>query len=234
MSQNNQSQPQRNEAVRTFASEFNEATIQFKDPDEIEERGEERAANYSLLPTGARANRVLMMGTIMEVTEVSSGFYRARLVDTTGEFYIYAGERYNKEEYNTLDQLAPPGDRTKLEVENNELEHIMVVGKPNTYTTDEGETYVSVDPENIIISDAVTRERCEAETISRTLERLESYNESTAPYSQEASQHYDYNHSDLLDDLLTAISELEEVAHSQTDDVSPDANDPAEAEPTAA
>jgi len=196
MSQSNQSRPQRKEAVRVFAPEFNEAEIEFKDPDEIEEQGEERAANYVLLPTGDRANRVLMCGSLTETTEVSEKIIRARLVDETGEnFFVYAGQRYNQDEYGQLGRLEAP-------------EHLMVIGKPSTYTTDEGDTYVSIDPEEVIVTDQETRERWAAETAEQTLDRIEALEAGDAPHGEEAEAHYDYDLSELRGHVENVVEEL--------------------------
>lgn len=222
MSQSNQSRPQRKEAVRVFAPEFNEATIEFKDPDEIEEQGEERAANYVLLPTGDRANRVLMVGTLTETTEVSDKIIRARLVDETGEnFFVYAGQRYNQDEYGDLSRLEAP-------------EHLMVIGKPSTYTTDEGDTYVSVDPEEIIVTDEGTRERWAAETAEQTLDRIEAFEAGEAPHGEEADTHYDYDLSELHAYIEEVVEELAGANSEEAgDDASPDV-DGADVDPEAA
>jgi RPA family protein len=214
MSQSNQSRPQRKEAVRVFAPEFNEAEIEFKDPDEIEEQGEERAANYVLLPTGGRANRVLMCGSLTETTEVSEKIIRARLVDETGEnFFLYAGQQYNQDEYGQLKRLDAP-------------EHLMIIGKPSTYTTDEGDTYVSIDPEEVIITDQGTRERWAAETADQTLDRIEAFEAGNAPYQEEAGAHYDYDLSELRAHIENVVAELA----GDNEDAEAD-NEESEAEP---
>jgi hypothetical protein len=53
-----QSVPTREVARRVFASEFNDAAYTFKESDD------ERAPVYLLLPTGERANRVFLVGTL--------------------------------------------------------------------------------------------------------------------------------------------------------------------------
>jgi RPA family protein len=195
MSQSTQSRPQRKEAVRVFAPEFNEAGIEFKDPDELEEQGD-RAPNYLLLPTGDRANRVLMVGTLTDTTEVSDKTIRGRVVDVTGEtFFVYAGEQYNSEEYSDLNRLETP-------------QYLMVIGKPNTYTTDDGDTYVSVDPENIIVTDEGARERWAAETAEQTLDRIEAFEAGEAPHGEDAATHYDYDLSELRDCVEEVVEEL--------------------------
>lgn len=63
----------------------------------------------------------------------------------------------------------------------------MVIGKPNTYTTDESETNVSVDPEELIIVGEPTRERWEAEMAEFTLDQIEAYEGGTAPHFDEVN-----------------------------------------------
>jgi len=206
MSQSNQSRPQRKEAVRVFAPEFNAAEIEFKDPDEIEEQGEERAPNYVLLPTGGRANRVLMCGSLTETTEVSEKIVRARLVDETGEnFFVYAGQQYNQDEYGKLQRLDAP-------------EHLMIIGKPSTYTTDEGETYVSIDPEEVIVTSQGTRSRWAAETAEKTLDRIDAFEGGTAPHGEEAEAHYDYDLSELRSHIENVVDELTGDGESEEGD----------------
>lgn len=195
MSQSTHSRPQRKKAVRIFAPELNNAGIEFKDPEELETH-DSRAPNYLLLPTGDRASRVLMVGTLTETTAVSEETMRARVIDATGEaFFVYAGDQYNKEEYTQLKRLDTP-------------QHLMVIGKPNTYTTDEGETNVSVDPEDLIVVDEPTRERWEAEAAEFTLDRIEAYEDGTAPHFDEATTHYEYNVSELREYVGTVVDEL--------------------------
>ncbi|MDB2239333.1 hypothetical protein [Halorubrum ezzemoulense] len=83
-------------------------------------------------------------------------------------------ERYNKNEYFTLKQLGTH-------------HHLMVIGKPNTYTTDESKTNVSVDPEALIIVGEPTRERWEAEMAEFTLDQIEAYEDGTAPHFDEVN-----------------------------------------------
>ena len=69
-------------------SEFNDVIYVFKESDD------ELAPNYALLPTGDRANRVFIVGTLTETTDVGSDseYWQGRVVDPTGSFYVYAGQ----------------------------------------------------------------------------------------------------------------------------------------------
>lgn len=192
-----QSQPQRNEAVRVFATEFNEATIEFQDEADVDDGDENsRAPKYHLLPSGGRANRVLMMGTVTEIEQVSSDptTLRAKIVDETGSFFTYAGQ-FNPDEVSFLQDLEAP-------------EHVMVVGKPSSYTTDEGDTYVSVEPENISVVEKETRQRWTAEAAVQTLNRLDAFEEGEAPFGEEAKQYYSFDHDALREEVETAAADL--------------------------
>lgn len=63
----------------------------------------------------------------------------------------------------------------------------MMIGKPNTYTTDESETNVSVDPEELIIVGETTRERWEAEMAEFTLDQIEAYEGGITPHFDEVN-----------------------------------------------
>jgi RPA family protein len=202
-----QSQPQRNEAVRMFADEFNEASIEFQEQGDVDDEDGEnsRAPKYHLLPSGGCANRVLMMGTVTEIDQVSESpiTLRAKIVDQTGSFFTYAG-KYNPDEVSYLQNLEAP-------------EHVMVVGKPNTYTTDEGDTYVSVEPENITVVEKATRDRWTAEAAVQTLDRVDAFRKGEAPYGNEADQYYDFDHEDFVKDIKEIGTEIINENTDKTD-----------------
>jgi RPA family protein len=71
-------------AQRAFAEEFNDATYMFKESDD------DRAPVYVLLPTGVKANRVFVVGTLTETEDVGSEdeYWQGRIVDPTGTFFL--------------------------------------------------------------------------------------------------------------------------------------------------
>ena len=194
-------------ARRVFASEFNDSTYAFKESDD------ERAPNYALLPTGDRANRVFFVGTLTETEDVGeeSEYWRGRVVDPTGTFFVYAGQ-YQPEAAAVLRETEPPA-------------YVAVVGKPRTYEPEEGTINVSVRPESIAVVDEGTRDRWVVETAERTLERIESFLEwegeqeapegaSTAPsneYAQMAHERYDTPVENYRRDVIQALESLEAV-----------------------
>ena len=151
--------PTREVARRVFAREFNDVSYVFKESDD------EMAPNYALLPTGERANRVFVVGTLTETEDIGSDaeYWRGRVVDPTGSFFVYAGQ-YQPDAASMLRDVETPT-------------HVAVVGKPRTYEDDEGETYVSVRPESVIdLGEAEDAYRTWVlETAERTLERIQAF-----------------------------------------------------------
>lgn len=169
------STPTREIARRVFAAEFNDATYTFKESDD------DRAPVYVLLPTGQRANRVFVVGTLTETEDVGedSEYWQGRIVDPNGNtFFTYAGQ-YQPDAASMLRELEPPA-------------YVSVVGKPRTYETDEGEVNVSIRPESISTVEEATRDRWVVETAERTVERIQAFEEdSPDEYVQMAKEEYD-------------------------------------------
>jgi len=154
-------------AKRVFAGEFRDAHHTFKESDD------ERAPSYLLLPTGDKANRVFVVGTLTEKEDIGSDseYWRARVVDPTGTFLVYAGQ-YQPEAVDVIRDVQPP-------------EYVAVVGKPDTYEPDDGDVITSIRPESMTVVDADTRDRWIAETAERTMERIED-----GERSEEANEIY--------------------------------------------
>jgi RPA family protein len=182
--------PTREVARRAFAREFNDASHTFKESDD------ERAPLYLLLPTGERANRVFLVGTLTEKEDVGedSEYWRGRIVDPTGTFFVYAGQ-YQPEAASTLRELEPPA-------------YVAVVGKPRTYETDDGTVNVSVRPESISVVDAATRDRWVVETAERTVDRVAAF-EDADEYARMARERYGTDPTDYRDAAVAALESLE-------------------------
>ncbi len=178
-------------ARRAFAREYNDASYTFKESDD------ERAPLYLLLPTGERANRVFLVGTLTEKEDVGedSEYWRGRIVDPTGTFFTYAGQ-YQPEAASALRELEPPA-------------YVAVVGKPRTYETDDGSVNVSVRPESISAVDAETRDRWVVETARRTLERVEAFDDEGNEYALMAREEYDLPMEEYTDAAIAALESLD-------------------------
>jgi RPA family protein len=187
-----QNVPTREVARRVFAREFNDAGYTFKESDD------ERAPVYALLPTGERANRVFIVGTLTETEDIGddSEYWQGRIVDPTGTFYTYAGQ-YQPEAANALRELEPPA-------------YVAMVGKPRTYETDDGNVNVSVRPESISVVDGDTRDRWVVETADRTLDRIEAFDDDENEYAAMAREQYERFGDAYMDVVSEALESLDE------------------------
>ncbi|MDG5776079.1 DNA-binding protein [Haloarculaceae archaeon H-GB2-1] len=193
------STPTREVARRVFAREFNDAAHTFKESDD------DRAPVYLLLPTGEQANRVFVVGTLTETDDVGedSEYWRGRVVDPTGSFFVYAGQ-YQPDAASMLREVETPT-------------HVAVVGKPRTYEDESGDTYVSVRPEAVVDLDEneAAYRRWVVETAERTLDRIEAYDDEANEYGQMARETYDLP----VDQYKRMVVEALESLDGETDDV---------------
>ncbi|MDY6819366.1 MAG: hypothetical protein SVG88_11950 [Halobacteriales archaeon] len=143
-------------AYRLFATEFDDSTVSHSDSDE------ERAPNYVITPTGARVNRLFVVGVLTEVESVSDDVLRARVVDPTGAFVIYAGQ-YQPDPMTFLERADPPA-------------FVAVTGKARTYQPEDSDRiFTSIRPESINEVDSDTRDRWTVQAAEQTIERIETF-----------------------------------------------------------
>lgn len=193
-----QEQYQRNTAVRVLASELQKADYHFQEEDQ------ERAPKYLLLPSGGKANRVMMGGTLVGIEDASNDssnnpFWKARINDGTGEFLAFAGQ-YQPEASTSMRRLAnddtiPPA-------------YVNVVAKTKEYRPDddEGEVIVNLRPEQVSVVTEQHRDNLLRETAERTIERLE---QNEGEYVRQSEDRYG-NRVDLLkDDVMDALEAIE-------------------------
>ena len=183
--------PSREVARRVFAGEFNVASYTFTESDA------ERAPVYALLPTGAPANRVFFVGTLTETEDVGSDneYWRGRVVDPTGTFFVYAGQ-YQPAAAAKLRELEPPA-------------YVAVVGKPRTYTTDDGSVTVSVRPETLSVVDAATRDAWVLETAVRTINRVQGEDPVLETYREMVPEAYPELEVDIPAMIVTAVESVD-------------------------
>jgi RPA family protein len=148
------SSPGRREvAYRLFAAEFDDAELSYSESDE------ERAPNYVVTPTGARVNRLFVVGVLTELEDVNPEMVRGRIVDPTGAFVTYAGQ-YQPDALAFLERADPPA-------------FLAVSGKARTYEPDDGDRiYTSIRPEAVSEVDGETRDRWVVMAAERTRERI--------------------------------------------------------------
>jgi RPA family protein len=191
--------PDREVAKHVFAAELNEATYTFKTSQA------ERAPVYVALPTGERANRVCVMGTVTSVEDVGTDgqeYLQAQVVDPTGTFWVYAGQ-YQREPLKKLKRIQPP-------------EFLTVVGKPRTYKTDDGTINVSLVPEKVGVVDVRTRNSWVFEAARRTLERVGSARETSPKVAALAREQYGHDGSYFAHVAAFALQNLLDGEDSTT------------------
>jgi len=145
-------------AKRIFAEELKSSNYSFRDGEDQHQY----APQYLLTPTGAKCNRVFVVGTLTEKDDIGGDteYWRGRVVDPTGSILIYAGQ-YQPEAAQILAGMEAPS-------------FVAVVGKPNLYQTDDGNISISLRAESIQQVDENTRNQWIMDTARRTQERLEA------------------------------------------------------------
>jgi uncharacterized protein len=143
-------------AKRIFAEELKSSNYSFRDGEDQHQY----APSYLLTPTGAKCNRVFMVGILTEKDDIGGDteYWRGRVVDPTGSILIYAGQ-YQPEAAQILACMEAPS-------------YVAVVGKPNLYQTDDGNIIISLRAESIQRVDENTRNQWIIDTARRTSERL--------------------------------------------------------------
>lgn len=159
-------------AYRVFAKELRHTDIVLdKDTDDS------YAPQYVMTPTGAKVNRVFIVGTLTEIEDIGEDteYWRARLQDPTGVFAAYAGQ-YQPDAARALSQANIP-------------EILAVVGKVSVYVPEDGGTVISLRPESVAVVDEAARDRWIFETAKQTLDRIEAL-EAESPESVDDMKQY--------------------------------------------
>ncbi len=179
---------EREPARRVFAAELRETRIHFREGDD------EKSPTYVLLPTGERCNRVFLVGTLTEKKKQGEQnmFYRARVVDPTGTFFIMAGS-YQPEAMQQIARIEAPA-------------FVAVAGKPNVYETPDGATLISVRCESITAVDKDTRDRWVLDCAQATLDRIDQMG--STQYGERAQKEYHTDPAVFREMVAEALSQL--------------------------
>ncbi len=145
---------ERMKAARLFAAELKATAI------EVPKKGEQYESQLYLTQTGLKASRVMVVGTATEIENIGSdsSFYRMRVSDPTGVFFVTAGQ-YQPEAAKMMQELAD-----KLPA------FVAVVGKISLFTTNEGAVLTSIRAEQIAVVDETVRDTWLLDTAKATLD----------------------------------------------------------------
>ena len=190
--------PQPREVARlVFAKEFNASDLTFKESED------QYAPAYLLTPTGAKCNRVFVVGTLTEKDTVGKNqdMWRFRVVDPTGVFVCKAGQ-FNAEAAQEIADIEPPV-------------FVSIVGKTEVFKPkpEEGEeqrTFVSIKPELVHVVDIEARNIWIQSTIKATLERLSKLTSTDEPDYKKAREYYGVLPTDYKEMLHNAYKALKE------------------------
>jgi len=180
-------------AKRLFAKEFQAANLTYKD-------GEDQfAPTYLLTPTGAKCNRVFIVGTLTEKTNIGtdSEFWKGRVSDPTGTFVIYASQ-YQPEAAQSLSDIEVPS-------------FVAVIGKPNSFKGQDGTQIFSIRPEIIVPVDADTRDMWVKDAILNTADRLVAMKAGGDADAARAKEHYQTDVEEYKTMLLNAAKSLKQM-----------------------
>jgi RPA family protein len=149
-------------AWRIFAGELNDSVHEVSS-------GEERSPSYILTPLGAKVNRVFIVGTLTDLENIGTEtepFWKARVSDPSGVFYISAG------------QYQPEATQMFSKIKNVPTT-VAVIGKVKSYTPEDGANvkYISIRPENIKEVDLDARDCWLLEACKSTKERIDAIEE---------------------------------------------------------
>jgi len=180
-------------AKRVFAKEFGRSSLAYKESDD------QFAHAYVLTPTGAKCNRIFIVGTLTEKENIGEEqeSWRARVTDPTGAFVLYASQ-FSPEAAQSLSDLEAP-------------EFVAVIGKPRVFKTQEGEVLVSVRPEAVLPVDVETRDQWVLDTINATADRLIALKDGTEPDAKKAMEYYQPDINEYKEMLQVAIKSLKQM-----------------------
>lgn len=181
-------------ARRVFAQELRDSNLASKD------ENDQYAPQYVLTPTGAKVNRIFLVGTLIEKEDIGtdSEYWRGRVSDPTGSFLVYAGQ-YQPEAAQFLSNCELPA-------------FVAVVGKTSTYTTDDGNVLTSIRPESIVEVDENTRNLWVLDTAKQTLDRIKAVEAEKDPNSKLAKEHYSTDtdsYRNMVKEVLESFKEIE-------------------------
>ena len=164
---------EREVAYRLFARELRDTSVVCeRDPEDI------YAPQYVLTPTGAKANRVFIVGALIEKEDIGTDteYWKIRVSDPTGAFSMYVG-MYQPDAMVALAEIEMPT-------------FVAVVGKVSVYTPENGKTIVSVKPESITSVDEMVYDQWIAETMRQTLDRIKSIEALSAEHLEMVEDEY--------------------------------------------
>lgn len=145
----------RESAKRMFAREFNATKFDIKFDDD------DKSPTFIISPTGALANRVLIVGlmTAKEKKTDKNVLYTGKVNDNTGDFRI------------TASHFNPQAQQQMASIKEVPV-FVAVIGKPSMYKREDGKIFTTVRVEDIVVTDKLTKDLWTLDTAKATYNRI--------------------------------------------------------------
>jgi uncharacterized protein len=152
-------------AKRVFAREFEACRELEKSARPDSEFADPKSPNLLISPLGLILNRIFVVGVITELDNIGTQgeMWKARIVDPTGAFTVYAGQ-YQPEASIFFSTVQVPA-------------FIALTGKARIYEPEPGSVFVSIRAEEANVVDEEIRNRWIVDTAEQTVERLEVFSD---------------------------------------------------------
>jgi RPA family protein len=155
-------------ARRVFAKEL-EACRELEKSARLDlQAADSKSPNLLISPRGLILNRVFIVGVITELDSIGTqnDMWKARIVDPTGAFTVYAGQ-YQPDASVFFSTVKIPA-------------FVALTGKVRIYEPEPGSIFISIRAEEANIVDEEIRNRWVVDTAEQTVERLEAFNDALA------------------------------------------------------
>ncbi|WP_440945941.1 RPA family protein [Methanosarcina sp. T3] len=156
-------------AKRVFAKEFEACRELEKSARSASEPPDSKSPNLLISPLGLILNRVFVVGVLTELDSIGSTqneMWKARIVDPTGAFTVYAGQ-YQPDASIFFSTVRVPA-------------FIALTGKARIYEPEPGSVFISIRAEEANVVDEEIRNRWVVDTAEQTVDRLETFSEALA------------------------------------------------------
>jgi RPA family protein len=155
-------------AKRIFAKEFEACRELDKSERSESETADSKSPNLLISPLGLILNRVFAVGVLTELDSIGTQneMWKARIVDPTGAFTVYAGQ-FQPDASIFFSTVRVPA-------------FIALTGKARIYEPEPGSVFVSIRAEEANVVDEEIRNRWVIDTAEQTVARLEAFSDALA------------------------------------------------------
>ncbi|WP_410508648.1 RPA family protein [Methanosarcina hadiensis] len=181
-------------AKRVFAKEFEACRELEKSERPVSEAADSKSPNLLISPLGLILNRVFAVGVLTELDSIGTqnDMWKARIVDPTGAFTVYAGQ-FQPDASIFFSTVQVPA-------------FIALTGKARIYEPEPGSVFVSIRAEEVNVVDEEIRSRWVVDTAEQTVDRLETFSDALeSGYRGETLREYLLERG-ISEDLAEGIS----------------------------